>query len=64
MSKPPMQLRALQKRILWFFVLISIVGFAAGYHFQSPLYMLVGLLGLGVVIGGILRIFLDRRSLK
>jgi hypothetical protein len=64
MVKPPIQLRVLQKRLIWFFGFISIIGLGAGYYFKSPLYTLVGLLGLGVVIGGVLRIVLDRRQLK
>jgi len=64
MVQPSMQLRVLQKRLLWFFVLVAFIGLGAGYYFQSPLYSLIGLLGLGVVIGGILRTLLDRRQLK
>jgi hypothetical protein len=64
MAKPPMQLKVLQQRLLWFFALISIVGLGAGYYFKSPVYSVIGLLGLGVVIGGIIRIVLDRRQFK
>jgi hypothetical protein len=64
MVKPPTQLRVLQKRLIWFFLFIAIIGLVAGYYFKSPLYSLLGLLGLGVVIGGFLRIVLDRRQLK
>jgi hypothetical protein len=64
MPKPPVQLKVLQQRLLWFFALICIVGLAAGYYFKSPVYSIIGLLGLGVVIGGIIRIVLDRRQLK
>jgi hypothetical protein len=64
MVNPPTQLKVLQKRLIWFFAFISIIGLGAGYYFKSALYTLVGLLGLGVVIGGVLRIALDRRQLK
>ncbi len=64
MVRPPIQLRVLQKRLIWFFGFISIIGLGAGYYFKSSLYTLIGLLGLGVVIGGVLRIVLDRRQLK
>jgi hypothetical protein len=64
MVKPPTQLKVLQKRLIWFFGFISIIGLGAGYYFKSAMYTLVGLLGLGVVIGGVLRIVLDRRQLK
>jgi hypothetical protein len=64
MVKPPTQLKVLQKRFLWFFGFIAVIGLGAGYYFQSPIYAVIGLLGLGVVIGGILRIILDRRQLK
>lgn len=64
MVKPPTQLKVLQKRFLWFFGFIAVIGLSAGYYFQSPVYAVIGLLGLGVVIGGILRIILDRRQLK
>jgi hypothetical protein len=64
MAKPPTQLKVLQQRLLWFFVFISIIGLGAGYYFQSPVYSVIGLLGLGVAIGGIIRIVLDRRQLK
>ncbi len=47
MVKPPIQLRVLQKRLIWFFAFISIIGLGAGYYFKSPLYTVVGLLGLG-----------------
>jgi hypothetical protein len=64
MVKPPTQLKVLQKRLLWFFGLITVIGLSAGYYFKSPTYAVLGLLGLGVVIGGVLRILLDRRQLK
>ncbi len=64
MVQPQTQLRVLQKRLLWFFTLVAVIGLGAGYYFQSPWYMLVGLMGLGVVIGGILRTILDRRQIK
>jgi hypothetical protein len=64
MSQPPIQLRVLQKRLLWFFSFLAIIGLGAGYYFHSSVYVVIGLLALGVVGGGILRIFLDRRHLK
>jgi hypothetical protein len=64
MPKPQIQLRVLQRRLIWFFLIIAIIGLGAGYYFKSPLYTVLGLLGLGVVIGGFLRIVLDRRQLK
>jgi|GEM_PF-2168109 len=64
MVQPQTQLRVLQKRLLWFFALVTVIGLGAGYYFQSPWYSLVGLMGLGVVIGGVIRILLDRRQLK
>ncbi|MGQ9920783.1 MAG: hypothetical protein ACUVRZ_05575 [Desulfobacca sp.] len=64
MVQPRIQLRVIQKRLLYFFLLVAVIGLGAGYYLQSPLYSLVGLLGLGVVIGGVLRTILDRRQLK
>lgn len=64
MPKPPVPLRVLQQRLLWFFTFIAIIGLASGYYFQSPVYAVIGLLGLGVVIGGVIRILLDRRQLR
>jgi hypothetical protein len=64
MVKPSTPLRVLQRRLLWFFGLLSIIGIGAGYYFQSSLYAVIGFLGLGVVIGGLVRIVLDRRQLK
>mgnify|MGYP005857324057 CR=1 FL=1 len=64
MVKPPIQLKVLQRRLLWFFLLIAVIGLGAGYYFNNAWYSLLGLMGLGVVIGGILRIVLDRRHLK
>jgi len=54
----------MQKRFMWFFFIMALIGLGAGYYFQSPIYSLLGLLGLGVVIGGFIRIVLDRRHLK
>ncbi len=64
MVKPNIQLKVLQKRLIWFFLFISIIGLTAGYYFKSTIYTVIGLLGLGVVIGGFIRIVLDRRQLK
>ncbi|MBM4286828.1 MAG: hypothetical protein FJ135_01550 [Deltaproteobacteria bacterium] len=64
MAKPQIQLRIMQKRFMWFFFIMALIGLGAGYYFQSPIYSLLGLLGLGVVIGGFIRIVLDRRHLK
>ena len=64
MPQPPTQLRVLQKRLLWFFSFLAIIGLGAGFYFHSTLYAVIGLLALGVVGGGILRIALDRRHLK
>jgi hypothetical protein len=64
MVPPPTQLKVLQQRLLWFFGFIALIGLGAGYYFQSPIYGVIGLLSLGVVIGGIIRIVLDRRQLK
>lgn len=64
MPKPQIQLKVLQKRLIWFFLIIAIIGLGSGYYFRSPLYSVLGLLGLGVVLGGFLRIMLDRRQLK
>lgn len=64
MVQPKTQLRVMQKRLLWFFGFVTVIGLGAGFYFQSPLYSLIGLMGLGVVIGGVLRIILDRRQLK
>lgn len=64
MVPPQTQLRVLQRRLLWFFILVTIIGLAAGYYFQNSIYTLIGLMGLGVVIGGVLRTLLDRRHLK
>ena len=64
MVQPPTQLKVLQKRLLWFFSFLAIIGLGAGYCFQSPIYGVIGLLSLGMVIGGIIRIILDRRQLK
>jgi len=63
-AKPQIQLRIMQKRFMWFFFIMALIGLGAGYYFQSPIYSLLGLLGLGVVIGGFIRIVLDRRHLK
>jgi hypothetical protein len=64
MAQPPTQLKVLQKRLLWFFGFLAIIGLSAGYYFQSSVYAVIGLLALGVVIGGIIRTILDRRQLK
>jgi hypothetical protein len=64
MVQPKTQLKVLQKRLLWFFGFLAVIGLGAGYYFQSPIYGLIGLLSVGVVIGGIIRIILDRRQLK
>ena len=64
MVKPPTQLKVLQQRWLWFFGFLAVIGLGAGYYFKSPIYAMIGLLGVGVVIGGILRIILDRRHLN
>ncbi len=64
MPQPPTQLRVLQKRLLWFFSFLAVIGLGAGYYFHSTAYAVVGLLGLGVVAGGVVRIILDRRHLK
>jgi hypothetical protein len=64
MVKPPVQLKVLQQRLLWFFGSLAIIGLSAGYYFQSPTYAVIGLLGVGVVIGGVIRIILDRRHLN
>jgi hypothetical protein len=64
MPQPPTQLRVLQKRLLWFFSFLAIIGFGAGFYLHSTIYVVIGLLALGVVGGGVLRIVLDRRHLK
>jgi hypothetical protein len=64
MVQPKTQLKVMQKRLLWFFGFLAVIGLSAGYYFQSPIYGLIGLLSVGVVIGGIIRIILDRRQLK
>jgi hypothetical protein len=64
MPQPPTQLRVLQKRLLWFFSFLAIIGLGAGFYFHSTIYVVIGLLALGVVGGGVLRIVLDRRHLK
>lgn len=64
MVQPKTQLRVLQQRLLIFFIMLTMIGLGAGYYFHSPLYTLIGLLGLGLVIGGVVRIILDRRHLK
>jgi hypothetical protein len=64
MVQPKTQLKVLQKRLLWFFGFLAVIGLGAGYYFRSPIYGLIGLLSVGVVIGGIIRIILDRRQLK
>ncbi|AEB08167.1 hypothetical protein [Desulfobacca acetoxidans] len=64
MSGPKMPLRSLQNRLIWFFLFIMLIGLGAGYYFSSPLYTMVGLLGMGVVIGGLLRLVLDYRQLS
>ncbi len=64
MAPTQMQLSLLQKRLLAFFLLVMVIGLAAGYYFQSAVYTVVGLMALGVVIGGVLRTWLDRRQLK
>ena len=64
MVKPPIQLGVLQRRLLWFFCLLAIIGVGAGYYFQSSLYAVIGFLALGVVLGGLLRMVMDRRHLN
>jgi hypothetical protein len=64
MVQPKTQLKVLQKRLLWFFGFLAVIGLGAGYYFRSSIYGLIGLLAVGVVIGGIIRIILDRRQLK
>lgn len=64
MVQPKTQLKVLQKRLLWFFSFLAAIGLGAGYYFQSPVYGVIGLLSLGVLIGGIIRIVLDRRQLR
>jgi hypothetical protein len=64
MVQPPTQLRVLQQRLLWFFGFLAVIGLGAGHYFQSSIYGVIGLLSLGVVIGGIIRVILDRRQLK
>lgn len=63
MWEPQRFRRGMQLRLLIFFLLVTLIGLGAGYYYRSALYTFVGLLGLGVVLGGVIRLLLDRARL-
>lgn len=64
MLEPEVYRRRWQWRLLVFFLLITVIGLVAGYYYRSVLYTFIGLLGLGVFLGGFLRLMLDRVRLR
>lgn len=64
MLEPQRYRRELQFRLLFFFLLVTLIGLAAGYYYRSSLYTFIGLLGLGLVLGGVIRLLLDYFRLR
>jgi hypothetical protein len=50
----------MQKRLLLFLLVASLVCLAGGYYLKNTIYFLLGLLCVGVLIGGVARWLLER----
>ncbi|MFP3866841.1 MAG: hypothetical protein ACLFUU_01595 [Desulfobacteraceae bacterium] len=57
-SRPP--LGATQKRIFWFVLLAALIFLGAGVYQGNIIYYGLGLLGIGIVLGGLVRWWLER----
>jgi hypothetical protein len=60
MSNLQPRLGDMQKRFVWFIFFIALVSLVAGVYLRNSIYMMIGLLGVGVIIGGLIRLLLER----
>lgn len=60
MSNLPPRLGEMQKRFVWFIFFIALISLVAGVYLRNSIYMMIGLLGVGVIIGGLIRLLLER----
>lgn len=60
MTKNRPRLGERQKRYLWFILVASLLFLGAGAYLKNNYYVMVGLLGSGVFLGGLIRILYDR----
>ncbi|OPX20258.1 MAG: hypothetical protein BZ151_04820 [Desulfobacca sp. 4484_104] len=60
MTKSRPRLGETQKRIFWFVLLTALLFLGAGIYQGNVTYYGLGLLGIGIVLGGLIRWFLER----
>lgn len=60
MTNSPPRLGEMQKRFVWFIFFIALISLMAGLYLRNSIYMMIGLLGVGVIIGGLIRLLVER----